>query len=96
MTEQAVETRYLTVAQLAERLGVGKDVVYRNVASGRWKVSRTGDSPKAPIRVSPAQVAAIEELMELNGQRDVPQRPVASQRDVRTAQIQRGLRRLQR
>ena len=96
MTEQVLDQRYLTVAELAERLGVGIHVVYRNVKSGAWKVSRTSDSPKAPIRVSPAQVAAIEELMESNGQRDVPQRPAASQRDARTAQIQRGLRRLKR
>lgn len=95
MTEQAVEDRYRTVAELAEHLGVSVHVVYRNINSGAWKVSRTSDSPKAPIRVSPAQTAAIEEQMERNGER-VPEPQSTPQSDAQAQAISRGMRRLKR
>jgi len=95
MTEQIVEERYRTVAELAAYLGVGIHVVYRNVKAGRWKVSRTSDSPRAPIRVSPAQAAAIEEDMARNGNRAGLSAP-APQRDTRDAVITNGMRRLSR
>jgi transposase len=82
---------YLTVAELAEYLGVSVHVVYRNVASGDWKVSRTSPSPKAPIRVSAAQVAVIEEQMKQYGERDSPPQQTL-QRDELAA-IAKGMRR---
>lgn len=91
MSTQVVERRYRTVAQLAEYLGVGVHVVYRNVKSGAWKCSRTSPGPKAPIRFSDEQTAAIEALMERNGE----QGPVQSAPSIeaRNREIERAIRR---
>jgi transposase len=92
VSEQAVKGRYRTAAELAEYLGVSVHVVYRNINSGLWKVSRTSPSPKAPIRVSDAQTAVIEEQMKQNGERDSAptQTPPA---DARAQQIAKAMRR---
>jgi transposase len=91
-TKPPVEGRYWNVRELADYLDVSVHVVYRNVNSGLWKVSRTSPSPKAPIRVSAAQVAVIEEQMKQNGERDSPPTQ-APQSDARAQQIAKAMRR---
>lgn len=94
MSVQAVESGYRTVAQLAEYLGVSVHVVYRNVRTGLWKGSRTSAGPKSPIRFSPAQTAAIEALMERNGERGYESPAPAA--GVREVAIDHGMKRLTR
>ena len=84
------ESRWHTVAETAAHFGVGKATVYANCKARTWPHHRTGTHAKAAIRFSPEDWRMIDELLKVPA--ITPVIPVGPS----MAQIQRGLRRLNR
>jgi excisionase family DNA binding protein len=66
--EQITQSRWLTAAEVADRLNVSPQWVYRQALSGQLPFIHLGDGPRSPLRVDPDDFTAwLRGLKRPNG-----------------------------